>query len=303
MKQRFYSNGKLLLTGEYAILDGALSLAIPTKYGQTLEVTHDNSGKIKWTSFDHNDAIWFEAKFDLQHPIISKGKTDTGNTLAKILIAAKNLNPDFLMGHGGYIVNTKLDFPLDWGLGSSSTLINNIADWANVDPYRLLLATFGGSGYDIACARHNHPLVYKLEKDLPKVTEIAFDPSFKEQLYFVYLNRKQNSRDGISVYREQHFDKESLINKISSITKKIVDCTDLKEFEELLFRHETLLSQTLGLPTIKTSLFPDYRGEIKSLGAWGGDFILVTEDRQSSDYFKSKGYETIISYQKMVLPK
>lgn len=34
----FYSNGKLLLSGEYAVLDGALSLAVPTKYGQLLSV-------------------------------------------------------------------------------------------------------------------------------------------------------------------------------------------------------------------------------------------------------------------------
>jgi mevalonate kinase len=28
----FYSNGKLLLTGEYLVLDGAKSLALPTKF-------------------------------------------------------------------------------------------------------------------------------------------------------------------------------------------------------------------------------------------------------------------------------
>jgi len=30
----FYSNGKLLITGEYLVLDGAKALALPTKYGQ-----------------------------------------------------------------------------------------------------------------------------------------------------------------------------------------------------------------------------------------------------------------------------
>lgn len=30
------ANGKLLLTGEYLVLDGALSLAFPTRKGQTL---------------------------------------------------------------------------------------------------------------------------------------------------------------------------------------------------------------------------------------------------------------------------
>ena len=35
---------------------------------------------------------------------------------------------------------------------TSSTLIANLAKWSNVDPYILLSETFGGSGYDIACA-------------------------------------------------------------------------------------------------------------------------------------------------------
>ena len=37
-KQTFYSNGKLLLTGEYLVLNGAVALAIPTKFGQTLTI-------------------------------------------------------------------------------------------------------------------------------------------------------------------------------------------------------------------------------------------------------------------------
>ena len=35
----FYSPGKLLLTGEYVVLDGAKSLAIPTIFGQSLNIT------------------------------------------------------------------------------------------------------------------------------------------------------------------------------------------------------------------------------------------------------------------------
>ena len=39
-KQSFESRGKILLTGEYAILDGAKGIAIPTKFKQTL-VCHE----------------------------------------------------------------------------------------------------------------------------------------------------------------------------------------------------------------------------------------------------------------------
>jgi hypothetical protein len=36
MKKKFYSNGKLLITGEYLVLDGAKAFALPTKKGQNL---------------------------------------------------------------------------------------------------------------------------------------------------------------------------------------------------------------------------------------------------------------------------
>jgi hypothetical protein len=48
-------------------------------------------------------------------------------------------------------------------------------------------------------------------------------------------------------------------------------------------------------------LFPDYSRAIKSLGAWGGDFVLATGNFNEMDYFKQKGFHTIISYHKMVL--
>ena len=36
----YRANGKLLLTGEYLVLKGALALALPTKLGQTMTVRH-----------------------------------------------------------------------------------------------------------------------------------------------------------------------------------------------------------------------------------------------------------------------
>ena len=61
------------------------------------------------------------------------------------------------------------------------------------------------------------------------------------------------------------------------------------------------MSNILELQTIKESLFPDFDGVIKSLGAWGGDFVLVIARENPTDYFKEKGFETIVSYQDMIL--
>ena len=44
--QTFYSNGKLLITGEYVVLDGAKALALPTKFGQSLLVKDRKSTRL-----------------------------------------------------------------------------------------------------------------------------------------------------------------------------------------------------------------------------------------------------------------
>ena len=70
------------------------------------------------------------------------------------------MNPEFLQSEQGFLVKTNLTFPRDWGLGTSSTLINNIAQWAKVDAFQLLWNSFSGSGYDIANAQYNTPILY-----------------------------------------------------------------------------------------------------------------------------------------------
>jgi len=334
MATSFYSNGKLLLTGEYAVLDGAFSLAVPTKYGQSLLVKEIDAYELRWRSFDEQGNLWFEGTFDLSsHQVVSpaqkypvqnapqeaphKQNTATGylgtrghqsaaggtiaETLSKILNEAQSLNPEFLRDAKGYAVETKLSFPRDWGLGSSSTLINNIAQWAKVDAYQLLWNAFSGSGYDIACAQKNHPIFYGLVDGKPKVSKIDFNPTFQDRLYFVHLNKKQNSRDGIAAYRAKDFNKAQLIARISEITKETISCSSLAEFESLMDRHERLLSQTLDMPTVKSSLFPDYKGSIKSLGAWGGDFVMATGNAETPSYFEKLGYHTVVPFSEMVL--
>ena len=290
------------MTGEYAVLDGAKAWAIPTKYGQSLIVIETESKKIEWKSLDEKEKVWFKAIYDLESMAEnSSTSSKISTTLLEILIEAQKLNPHFLTDGMGYGVETKLTFPKDWGLGSSSTLINNIAQWANINPYQLLENTFGGSGYDIACAQHNTPIIYRLENRKPSVEAVNFKPDFKDQLFFIYLNKKQNSREGISQYRQLNFSTKVLVNSIGDITSKMVSCHDLVTFESLMDQHETILSKTLKTPTVKKSLFDDYTGSIKSLGAWGGDFILVTGDESSMAYFKQKGFSTIIPYSEMIL--
>ena len=301
--QKFYSNGKLLITGEYLVLDGALALAIPTKYGQSLTVEPFEESQFKWESYDSNGNLWFETNLSLKDGFNSSD--ELGNSiidrLLEILKATKKQNPTFLTGQTGIKIKTQLDFPINWGLGTSSTLINNIAQWANIDPYKLLADTFGGSGYDIACAKHNTPITYQLEQNRRTIIERDFNPEFNQQLYFVFLNKKQNSRDGIATYKKNKTDSNLALTEISAITNDMISCTTLETFQFLMQRHETIISNIIKQKPIKEALFNDFNGSIKSLGAWGGDFVLVASEENPEAYFRKKGFDIIIRYREMIL--
>ena len=306
---RFYSHGKLLITAEYAVLDGAQALCLPTKKGQFLNIEENSSGLIKWISKDENGEIWFQDKFKKDSFGIkstSEEKTSGKNTeisqrCIQILTAAEELSGLNLF-EIGYTIETELEFKREWGLGTSSTLINNIAQWLAIDPYILLSKTFGGSGYDIACAKADGPITYERTKETQISLKSPFDPEFSDHIYFVYLNQKQNSREGIAHYRNQEdTHREILIEKVSNITQQLIKCESLAEFELLVDIHESLIAKTINLPKVKHKLFPDFTGSIKSLGAWGGDFVMVTSKDDPTAYFKEKGFEIVIPYSEMVL--
>ncbi len=300
--RKYYSNGKLLLSAEYLILDGALGLALPTSYGQSMEVSKNSSGVLTWESFNEQNESWFKGVFSLNNFSIvqHKGNKNVAITLQRILRKVKSFNPEFLRLNKGILVKTFLDFPNIWGLGTSSTLINNIAQWANVDAYQLLFESFGGSGYDIACAQSNSAILYKLKNGVPESSTVAFNPPFKEQLYFVHLNRKQVSKDSIAGYKKAMTSSTATIELITTITEKMLNCVSLNEFNLLLAEHESILAKVLQKATVQQSLFDDFSGQTKSLGAWGGDFILATGDQQTPAYFKQKGFDTIVPYSRMI---
>jgi hypothetical protein len=130
---------------------------------------------------------------------------------------------------------------------------------------------------------------------------VIFNPEFKEQLYFVYLNKKQNSREGIQRFNTLKGKLTSEVNQISSLTEAILKADNLYDFEKLLFEHEKLVSKTIQLKPVQELLFSDYFGQTKSLGAWGGDFILATGNDNTPNYFKQKGFETVIPYRDLIL--
>ena len=295
-----YSSGKVLLTGEYVILNGALSLASPTKFGQHLKFEENQSNLINWKSFNYDGNIWFECSIKNENlEIKSTSSKKISNTLIKIINHIRDYNPSFLKENGSDIL-TNLTFDKNWGLGSSSTLISNLAKLSGVDPYILNNKIFSGSGYDIACADSTSPIVYQLNKDQKTIDEVSFKPSFYEKIYFIYLNNKQSSISEIENYNKNRAS-DSIIKEISNITSTILQCNSIEEFNKLIASHELIISNLISKPTVKETFFKDFNGSIKSLGAWGGDMIMATSYDDPNKYFREKGYSTILKFDELLV--
>jgi len=313
-KKSFFSPGKLMVTGEYVVLNGAKSLAVPTgNFGQFLEVKPNEAPFHRWESYE-NETCWFRAHYspDLNN-IVSTNDSSKALFLQKIL--------QFIYHHQKNLFDTPMDFTSylnfnrDWGFGSSSTLLVLLYKWSGVNPFVLNKLFYGGSGYDIAVGMENKALIYQLKEHFHSLANAfpayedligptwetinELDYPFKEDLKLVYLNKKQKSSEEVKKFNKKSVSNDTIQN-ISKITEDISKTTELSEFKNLLDTHEQLMAAVLGRPTIKEELFPDFDGVIKSLGAWGGDFVLAM-GKNTQNYFMEKGYKTIISFDKILI--
>lgn len=303
-EKSFKSHTKLMVSGEYLVLKGAMSLALPLKYSQQLTIQeHSGTPGIKWKSRIKSES-WFNATYLLPDFRVSETNNNPiAETLSTILQAAKSLNPSFLQASSEYTITSVMDFEPGWGIGSSSSLISNIAYWAECDPYELNFQVFNGSGYDIACSRSSFPIIYKIKDDKPFVELAQFNPPFYTSLYFVYLNKKQNSKESILKLDRSKITTGD-ITAISKITTDLIAAPDLESFKLLMEKHEQIIANIINATPIKSLLFSDFRGSIKSLGAWGGDFIMVASNESEKyirDYFNAKNLKTIFRYDEIVL--
>jgi hypothetical protein len=202
-----------------------------------------------------------------------------------------------------------------------------------VNPYELLKLTFGGSGYDIACATAEQPIYYQLspaktalqpfdklrdlqgsaktqviepvETPTPMVEPVDFNPPFAEHLFFIYQGQKQSSSKEIKAFLEKAnpVDLQKDIEAVSEISRSVPKCQNLDEFSLLMQCHERLIARCIGQEPVQKR-FPDFEGTLKSLGAWGGDFILAATEwdkKKVKTYFKGKGLEVVFAYDEIVL--
>ena len=262
----YQSHGKFLLTGEYLVLKGALALALPLKLGQTLSVETCHGASLQWDAYK-TDSPWFSVTLNPKTlEIVDCNDQAKAEKLSQILKAVKQLNPKAFESNG-LKFTTHLDFDPNWGLGSSSTLIANLARWANVNPYELLKLTFGGSGYDIACATAEGPIYYQVKTEVPepvegptpKVENVDFNPPFAEHLFFIYQGQKQSSSKEIKSFlkKTNPIDLQKDIEVVSEISRAVPKCQSLDEFAMLMQCHERIIARCIGQEPVQKR-FPDF---------------------------------------------
>ncbi|CAI8381864.1 MAG: Uncharacterised protein [Owenweeksia sp. TMED14] len=283
----FRANGKLLLTSEYAVLNGAKAIAVPTKRGQTL--TYTNGPKqLYWTAYRNDGSIWIE------------GSVETGdhlkhvkNLLTEAMKIAGKL--EFPTGH----VTTTLEFPQEWGWGSSSTLTSLIAQWFKINAMELHFKTSNGSGYDVACAQSNQPIFYEKKGNRFNITPVSLENWPTSNIYFKYLGHKINSQKEIDNYNKKT---PKDVEVFTLLTKKISKVRTIKNMIRLVNRHEFLMSKHLNQKSPLQNLFQDSKIGKKSLGAWGGDFaLLIIESTEQVDYLKGQNIKTFFSWNDVIL--
>lgn len=296
MENTFRAHGKLLLTGEYAIMYGAEGLALPLNRFQEMHVVKkkEQQPQLHWKAYDIN-GLWFDALWQL--PYLTPVRTsdaEKSNHVVKIIKAIRDENPLFLMDGFSYVTTHFCNFNIYWGLGSSATLLVNLCRWAGVDPFRIYFKLYRGSGYDIASAISPTPLLYSVHNNQPRVQPVAYQPPFIDQMLLIYSGRKRNTIEAIE--RTSVFDTK-IIEHISQLTRSFIEVNNVSDCMRLVEEHETLIAQQIGEQPIKAKLFADFPGQIKSLGAWGGDFWLAISEMQPekvTTYFNSKGFQTVL---------
>ncbi|QTY26744.1 hypothetical protein [Flavobacterium sp. CS20] len=154
----------------------------------------------------------------------------------------------------------------------------------------------------LSATQQQQPFIYQRLDGKVTTQSVEISEQLKPFIYFIYLNQKQNSREAISNYlKNLKSERTQNIEKISNLTLSIIHSSDLKEFENHLKTHEEIISKIINQTPIQKLKFRDYTsGIVKSLGAWGGDFVLVTaQNEEDLEYFRLKGYDIIYKYDEL----
>lgn len=269
-----------------------------------MKVTEGSGAELHWITKDQNKEKWFECKLSLIDFSIEKTTDEEKAIFIQTLIkSAAELNSDFLSQWKKYRVTAQLEFDPDWGWGTSSTLITNIAHWAELSPFELFFETQTGSGYDIAAAMSSGPIMYQKNDNELSFEGFDADLELLDRIYVFYQGQKSNSAKAVSSWKKQKKWKAKDIEHISEMAEKIGSGCSISEAVEVFREHENLLSKLLNQSPLQEN-HPGYEeGVIKSLGAWGGDFAMALHHDPdfTEKYLKEKNIDPFFRLSDIIL--
>lgn len=295
----YSASGKLLLFGEYLVLRGSRSLSIPLSVGQKLDIRPGNGPGIRWCCYEFGKP-WLEIYFSRELEVIRTTNAGQSRLVRELLLRIKELAP--ALQPAGHTFRFDLDFSRQYGFGTSATLISLLSQWSGVDPYRLLAGTFGGSGYDIAAATAAGPVLYAI--DPGTIGYCRLPEEVTRHLLFVYTGKKQATAAEVAAFKNKSSSEED-IKTMNAIVNAAAACREIADWEKLMRESEKLLSSLLNIPPVGEKYFADYPFAVKSLGAWGGDFIMATcrDVPAAKRYFQQKGKQTVFTYNDLIKGK
>lgn len=299
----YYGHGKLLITGEYLVMKGAEALAVPLRLGQHFAIKKARGADLHWKALRPDGSEWFKGVFSLlDFNAQEASDPEFAAGISRVLQAIARQNPDFLSDWKGQSVESRLEFEPEWGLGSSSTLLYAMAEWGEVNPYTLLERTFGGSGYDLACASADSPLLFQSTDEEIRITPLSLEWPFKDHLRLVWSGRKESSRQSIHDHQAR-LDKVSAadISAITALSNTVADAESLADFTQALAAHNERLAALLGREANPWA--PDFPGLVKPLGAWGGDFFLAVSPEDPAEmqaWWQARGFTTQFAWTDLV---
>ena len=268
---------------------------MPTSFGQHLSVeSHHGPEHVLWEALNHDNQQWFSAGYDREGRVLHSSSTAMAEKLQRFLAPVRNSKA----WNAPVRVQTRVDFPRRWGLGTSSTLCALLAQWAEVDAfsYRKL---HGGSGYDLACAQASGAISYALVDAEPEVISVQL-PEVLQSVVFVYRGVKQQTDSSLQLVGRKPFSLAQC-QEISQLSKAFLQTNTLDELESIIEQHELLIANHLGLERAIEGPFKGIRGQVKSLGGWGGDFVMLTRFEENRQWLEANGFNAIIPFETMAL--
>jgi len=284
--KHFFAPGKLLLSAEYSVLEGAKAIAVPTIKGQHLTVETQADKALKYRALDEKGEPWLDFQLGM-------AQSSEEKLVEAILVDACGTQvPEYCK------LESRLDFPRAWGLGSSSTFISLMAQWLEADVWELFFKHLKGSGYDVAVAESGHTIQYQLLANQKPSWEKVEIPNFFKDSYLLYLGKKQNSAREVDRYLSK-VRSADLVQKISDLSEELLQLSDIPALANWMEVHEAYTAELIGREPLPLQILPNFKGQAKSLGAWGGDFLWLSEAPETEE-LKAAGLNQVFAFSELV---